>query len=187
MFGTVFDSYSVKHEKIRIMTQNIKKKMDESVSNLLSKVENANPDSYTTKTDNKGNLIITYKKKKSKYEDYTIADKVGYIFMFCIIFIPIIIFLTTHLFYLSPVLILIIIGFFYYLFCYHENIPQRKFLKQILIPLMVVSCLLSSSYTWNRMNNKYESNANMRKSQIERVHNNIPKWVYSIEFDKKKK
>ena len=167
------------------MEQNIQKRMDESVSTLLSKVEDAKPNSYKTKRDKNGNLIITY--KKHVYEDYTISDKVGYIFLFCVLFIPITIFLTTHLFYLSPLIVLLVIGCFYYLFCQHENKPQRRFLKRILTPLMIVSCLLSTSYSWNRMNSKYESNANMKKSQIEKVNKNIPKWLYSIDFKKEKK
>ena len=45
---------------------------------------------------------------------------------------------------------------------------------------MIITCIITGSTAWSRMNNMYEANANIRKEQIEKVHKNIPEWVYSI-------
>ena len=161
-------------------TKVIEKKLDESIKCILGHKNNAIylDNSYESKTNKKGDLVIKYKRKR--YEDYALSDKFGFIWLFCVVLIPFITFFTTHLYYLSPFIIISVIFLLYFPFNNIENKCKKNFLEKILIPFMIISCLITASCSWNRMNSFYENNADMKKDQIEKVNKNIPKWFYSF-------
>ena len=164
----------------------IEKKLTESIETILgSRTDACTQSGYKTETNKNGDLVIKYKHKC--YKDYTLSDKFGFIFLFCIVLVPLVTFFTTHLYYLSPLIILGIIVLLYFPFTNVENKCKKDFLQKILVPFMIISCLTTASYSWNRMNNFYENNADMKKEQIEKVNKNIPKWFYLIDFKKDKK
>lgn len=162
----------------REKTSNIDKKLSETIESILSKISNAKSNDYTIKTNKNKDLIITY--HKNLYGNgYTKRDTIGMIFVWCLFITPLVTFITTHLFYLSPIFLLVLICSLYY---FDKDIDDYKneFNKKIVIPLMICSLLITTSLTYNRMNKLYEENADMKKEQLTKVHENVPKWVYKL-------
>ena len=164
----------------QIKKPEVDKRLDDSIRTIISNIPGIKSSKYTFESKN-GNLKIKVDKKKE--DDMPIADKLGYISMFCLL-VGILTFLTTHVFYLSPFIILFIIVLLYIPLNYISSIMVRLFAQQILIPFMIITCIITASVAWSRMNNMYEADANIRKEQITKVHENIPKWVYSIKKEK---
>ena len=154
----------------------IDKRLDDSIRNIISSIPDIKSSKYTYETKN-GNLKIKVDRKKE--DDLPIPDKLGYLTMGCSL-IGILTFLITHVFYLTPLIMLFLIVLLYIPFSYIPSKMVRLFLQKILIPFMIITCIITGSTAWSRMNNMYEANANIRKEQIEKVHKNIPEWVYSI-------
>lgn len=159
-------------------TSNIDKKLTELIESILSKMPNAKSNDYTIKTNKNKDLIITY--HKDLYGNgYTKCDSIGMILVWCLFVIPTITFITTHLFYLSPIFLLVLICSLFY-FDKESDDYKNEFNKKILIPLMICSLLITTSLTYNRMNKLYEENADMKKEQLTKVHENVPKWIYKL-------
>ena len=162
----------------REKTSNIDKKLSETIESILSKISNAKSNDYTIKTNKNKDLIITYRKNLTG-EKYSVTDVVGMTFFWCLFITPFVTFMATHLFYLSPIFLFGLICLLAY-FDRDDSDYKNEFNKKILIPLMFCSLLITTSLTYNRMNKLYEENADMKKEQLTKVHENVPKWVYKL-------
>lgn len=162
----------------REKTSKIDKKLSETIESILSKIPKAKSNNYTIKTNKNNDLIITYRKNLTG-EKYSVTEAVGMILFYCLFLVPGITFITTHLFYLSPIFLFVIICLLTY---FDKDVSDYKneFNKKILIPLMICSLLITTSNTYNRMNKLYEENADMKKEQLTKVHENVPKWIYKF-------
>ena len=162
----------------REKTSNIDKKLSETIENILSKIPKAKSNDYTIKTNKNNDLIITYRKNLTG-EKYSVTDAIGMTFFWCFFITPFVTFITTHLFYLSPIFLFGLICLLAH-FDRDDSDYKNEFNKKIFISLMICSLLITTSLTYNRMNKLYEENADMKKEQLTKVHENIPKWIYKL-------
>lgn len=162
----------------------IDKRLDESIREILKSTNNAVSNSKYNYESKNGKLIIKYNKKKEN--DFDIAEKFGYILLFCLI-VCVLTFILTHLYYLSFFIILVCIIFLLIPFNCVVNPVKKAFFSKIVFPFMIATCLITTAISWSRMNNMYETNANVKKEQITKVHENIPYWVYDFKPKKVEK
>ena len=156
-------------------------KNNDYLKGILSNISSLKPYKYTVDSD-KGKIKIKILSKE-KTETLDGSEKLGYILICCLCF-SVLNYIFTHLFYLTP---LITIGIIIFLYVFYSNFKNNKiFLQKVLVPCLLISCLLSSCIAYNRMNNLYTADVNMQKEEIIKVHENIPKWVYSLKNENKK-
>lgn len=158
--------------------KNVDKRLDDSIRSILSRITNVADNNYNISTKD-GKLNIHF--NRNKHEDYTFAEKLGYLVMFGAIVFGLVT-IVTHVFYLMPLVMILVLLLWLIPFNTIINPVKKAFFQRILVPFLLIICIFSGCLAWNRMNRLYVSNANITQTEAKKVHENVPSWVYEFKF-----